>query len=263
LAPFLPAMSRQAPTDIDHGSPLQQTKRGEGVSILDLRPDEIPEPRTWIAGAVPKPSRPEKEWAHPTNEADRLIELEGFLARDFDTYREVKIVHHSYTGRIDLLAAPKIGGLRNVALAFEVKADGFDIERALKQCADYVGGRVIGTPHRNKRIAACLLYPTDQLHGDRYYSGMFNLVAQWRVGRGYVRRNGYEIVDDGEMGNRDNPLTRPAFRLELTIGLETIWDSRGWHSTVANRMLMSRRTVCGSRRGFNHVHVELNGYRRF
>jgi hypothetical protein len=207
------------------------------MSILDLRPDEIPEPRTSV---VPKPQRTEKEWPHPTSEADRLIELERFLARDFDTFREVKIEHQSYTGRIDLLAVPKIAALRNVALAFEVKGDGFDVERALKQCADYVGGRVIGTPHRNKRIAACFLYPTDDLDGN-YYSGMFNLIAYWRVGRAYIHRGD----------------------LWLALGQEMIWDSRGWHSTVANRMLLSRRTVCGSRREFNHVHVELNRCRRF
>ena len=220
-------------------------------SILDMLPDEIERPLPLAYVKV----RQEEEWRHPTSEADRLIELERFLAPDFTTFREVKIAHHSYTGRIDLLAVPKLPALRNVALAFEVKADGFDIERALKQCADYVGGRVVGTPHRNKRIAACFLYPADD---DRY----FQLIAQWRVGRGHIRRDGYEIVDDGEMGNRDNPLTRPAFRLELAIGLETIWDTRGWHATVANRMLLRRRTVCGSRRQFNHVHVELNGYRR-
>jgi hypothetical protein len=209
------------------------------VSILDLKPDEIPEPRTWIiCASTPLPRPKEEEWPHPTSEADRLIELERFLARDFDTYREVKIIHQAYIGRIDLLAVPKIGALRNVALAFEVKGDGHKVQRSLKQCADYVGGRVIGTPHRNKRIAACFLYPTN----DSDHSDMFLLIAYWRVGRGYVRRNG---------------------ALALTIGLETIWDSRGWHSTVADRMLLSRRTVCGTRRGFNHVHVELNGYRRF
>ena len=150
------------------------------MSILYLRPDEIPEPRTWLFCAKPQPKQ--EEWVHPASEADRLIDLEDLLARDFKTYREVKIAHHSYSGRIDLLAIPKLPALSNVALAFEVKADGFDVERALKQCADYVGGRVIGTPHRNKRIAACFLYPTD----DDVNFGMFNLIAQWRVGRGYM-----------------------------------------------------------------------------
>jgi hypothetical protein len=56
---------------------------------------------------------------------------------------------------------------------------------------------------------------------------MFNLIAQWRVGRGYVKRDA----------------------LMLAIGQEKIWDSKsGWRVTVANRMLLSRRTVGGSRK---------------
>jgi hypothetical protein len=76
------------------------------------------------------------EWPHPTSEADRLIELEGFLVDDFDTYQEVKIEHPAYSGRIDLLAVPKIAELRDVALAFEVKGERFKVQSALKQSAD-------------------------------------------------------------------------------------------------------------------------------
>jgi hypothetical protein len=196
-----------------------------------MLPDEIERPAPLAYVKV------RQEWRHPTSEADRLIELERFLAVDFDTYREVKIAHHSYTGRIDLLAVPKIVELRDVALAFEVKADGHKVQRSLKQCADYVGGRVIGGPHRNKRIAACFLYPTDD--SDSYYRGMFTLIAYWRVGRGYIHHGG----------------------LWLAIGQERMWDSRGWHEVRANRMLLGNRMVCGSRREFNHV--EMNGLRRF
>jgi hypothetical protein len=206
-------------------------------SILDMLPEEIEPPPSYAPLAYVK-VRQEEEWRHPTSEADRLIELEQFLAIDFDTYREVKIAHHSYSGRIDLLAVPKIPELHDVALAFEVKGERFKVQRALKQCADYVGGRVIGGPHRNKRIAACFLYPTAD---DDSYSGMFILIAYWRVGRGYIHHGG----------------------LWLTIGQEVIWDSRGWHEVRAGRMLLGKRILCGSGRQFNHVHVELNGYRRF
>jgi hypothetical protein len=59
---------------------------------------------------------------------------------------------------------------------------------------------------------------------------MFQLIAQWRVGRGYVRG------DD----------------LWLAIGQETIWDSRrGWHAIRAERMLLGKRAVGGTRREFN------------
>jgi hypothetical protein len=65
---------------------------------------------------------------------------------------------------------------------------------------------------------------------------MFQLVAQWRVGRAYVA----------------------PFGLTLAIGQETIWDARrGWHETVATRMLLSRRTVGGTRRGFNRVRLDI------
>jgi hypothetical protein len=223
----------------------------------------VPEPKSptpWIRF----PARfEEEEWPHPTSEAERLIELENFLSADFNTYREVRIMSQTYSGRIDLLAAPKIIELADVVLAFEVKRERFDVERALKQSADYVGAKIIGGPHRNKRIAACFLYPAEfgeWPDRDHYHSAMFQLIAQWRVGRGYIRRNGYEIVDDGEMGNRDNPLTRPAFRLELAIGQEVIWDSRGWHDTVANRMLQGKRTVGGSRREVNDIELKNRRY---
>jgi hypothetical protein len=207
-------------------------------SILDMFPDEIEPPPTYAPTIAQRVVRREEEWVHPTSEADRLIDLEQFLAKDFLTYREIKVEHHSYTGRIDLLAIPKISELGDVALAFEVKGASFGIERALKQSADYVGGRVFGGPHRNKHIAACFLYPIrdPQLDNDRYHLGVFNLIAHWRVGRAYVRRGA----------------------LWLAIGQEVVWDSRGWHETVANRMLLSKRTVCGSRREFNHV--EMNGH---
>jgi len=168
------------------------------------------------------------------SEADRLSELEGLLAAHFDTFREVRIEN----GRIDLLGVPKIEEL-DVALAFEVKRDGFDLERALKQSADYVGARVLAGPHKGKRIAACFLYPARKhLHGnyaDRYHEGMFQLIAQWRVGRAYAHNGG----------------------LWLAIGYETIWDSRGWHETVATRMLLSNRQVGGTRREFNRVRLDI------
>ena len=181
----------------------------------------------------PPPRAPLPPWRHPTSEAERRAELENFLAVDFDTFREVRIECRFLPDvplnlRIDLLAVPKISEL-DVVLAFEVKRDRFDVERALKQSADYVGGRPLEGPHRGKRIAACFLYPAHRhQHGEnRYDEGMFQLIAQWRVGRGYVRHD----------------------VLALAIGLETIWDScRGWHETVADRMLLGKRTVGGSRR---------------
>jgi hypothetical protein len=178
----------------------------------------------------PPPRAPLPPWRHPTSEAERRAELENFLAVDFDTFREVRIECRFLPDvplnlRIDLLAVPKISEL-DVVLAFEVKRDDFDVERALKQSADYVGGWVREGPHSGKRIAACFLYPTQFGEGDRYHEGMFQLIAQWRVGRGYVHRGG----------------------LWLAIGQEVIWDSRGWHEAVARRMLLCKRTVGGSRR---------------
>jgi hypothetical protein len=162
-----------------------------------------------------------------------VLELEDFLFEDFETFPEVHI-NYQFTpdsGRIDLLAVPKSN--LNGAFAIEVKRDGFHVERALKQSADYVGGRVLEGPHKGKCIAACFLYPVasfssaDCWDRGRYHAGMFQLIAQWRVGRGYVKRDG----------------------LWLAIGQEIIWDSkRGWHVTVANRMLLSRRKVGGSRK---------------
>jgi hypothetical protein len=155
------------------------------------------------------------------------------LGEDFETFREVQIEyqHMSWIGRVDLLAVPKTDGkvfdwhnrqrpVPDVVLAFEVKGEGFHLERALKQSADYVGGRVLEGPHRGKSIAACFLYPVK-------WNCYFQLIAQWRVGRGFVKGGG----------------------LWLAIGQEQIWDSsRGWHATIANRMLLSRRKVGGSRK---------------
>jgi hypothetical protein len=129
-------------------------------------------------------------WSHPTDEASRVAELEGFLSEDFLTFREMRIEWLAHldvwcAGRIDILAVPRIAELSEVVLAFEVKRRGFDIERALKQSADYVGGRVLEGPHKDKRIAACFLYPTTDLEGAGY-ARVFNLIAQWRVGRGFV-----------------------------------------------------------------------------
>jgi hypothetical protein len=156
------------------------------------------------------------------------------LAAHFDTFREVRVEN----GRVDLLAVPKIEEL-DVALAFEVKRDGFDLERALKQSADYVGSKVLNGSHKGKCIAACLLYPARKhQHGnyaDRYHEGMFQLIAQWRVGRAYMRQE----------------------QLALAIGQEIIWDSRGWHETVATRMLLSNRQVGGTRREFNRVRLDI------
>ena len=175
-----------------------------------------------------------REWQHPPSEAERLAELEGFLASAFDTIREVPIrCQHNFGAldmRIDLLAVPKfevaavadLVDVRNVALAFEVKRKGFDVERALKQSADYVGGRVLEGPHRGKRIAACFLYPVADFdranhwdRRDRYHAGMFNLIAQWRVGRGFVTRGS----------------------LWLALGFVVIWRSeRGWVASNARNM---------------------------
>jgi hypothetical protein len=214
------------------------------VSILDLTLDQIKSPeeiRAFNGFARPPLPLLDKRlgrvfWVHPTSEADRLSELRGFLRNDFYLSPEVRIEHHSYFGRVDLLAVPKVPELSGVLLAFEVKGEDFALERSLKQSADYVGGRVVWGPHRGKRISACFLYPTtglgrDHDHRAEYQEGMFNLIAQWRVGRAYIHRSG----------------------LYLRFGQEVIWDSRGWHDTVANRMLLSKRTVCGSRK-----EVELN-----
>ena len=115
------------------------------------------------------------EWCHPASEAERLSDLEDWLSADFDTFREVGIaLDKQGNGRLDLLAIPKTDALDGVVLAFEVKRDGFDVERALKQSADYVGARVLNGPHAGKRIAACFLYPTQDLRhsDDRYYAGI-------------------------------------------------------------------------------------------
>jgi hypothetical protein len=212
------------------------------VSIFDLTVDQIPDaPVVWGTLNSTPVSLKDQEWQHPTSETERLDELEQFLARDFDTFREVCIAQRAWNGRIDLLAVPKLFELDWLALAFEVKGARFDVERALKQSADYVGGRVLDGPHKGKHVAACLLYPTQNLRFDAYHAGMFQLIAQWRVGRGYVHRGD----------------------LWLAIGQEVIWDSRGWHETVANRMLVAKRAIGGSRREFNHGHVELSDWRRF
>jgi hypothetical protein len=175
-----------------------------------------------------------EQWqGHPTSEPERTAELESWLAEDFLTFREMRIEWLSMldlwtTGRIDLLAVPKLAEL-DVVLAFEVKRRRFDVERALKQSADYVGGRVLEGPHKGKRIVACFLYPTTELEG-RGYAGVFNLIAQWRVGRGFVKGD----------------------ELTLEIGLERIWRSqRGWSSVVAERMLLSKRSIGGSRRALD------------
>jgi hypothetical protein len=132
--------------------------------------------------------------------------------------------------------------LDEVVLAFEVKGEGFDLERALKQSADYVSGRVLAGLHAGKRIAACFLYPVEWEragHADPGWrwseaarlAGMFNLIAQWRVGRGYVDRY---------------------HELTLALGYETIWRSRrGWVKSRAKGMLLGQRTIGGSRRDAN------------
>ena len=186
--------------------------------------------------APPARPRPQPElWSHPADERSRTTELEGWLADDFTTFGEMRIEWLASldiwsAGRIDLLAVPKTEDLSGVVLAFEVKRRGFDVERALKQSADYVGGRVLEGPHKGKRIAACFLYPTTDLEGRGYRYGVFNLIAQWRVGRGFVKGD----------------------ELTLEIGLERIWRSRrGWSRVVAERMLLSKRSVGGSRRAID------------
>jgi hypothetical protein len=166
------------------------------------------------------------------------------LEDDFETFREVKIEHHwmnfRVNGRVDLLAVPKARDYANAVIAFEVKRDGLHLARALKQSSDYVGGRVVNGRCYGKRVAACFLYPADNSKypdRDRYEEGMFQLAAQYRVGRGYVRG------DD----------------LWLAIGAETIWDSgRGWHEGRAERMLLGKRTVGGTRREFNGIELVLD-----
>jgi hypothetical protein len=168
------------------------------------------------------------EWPHPTSEADRRIELEELLDDDFETFREVWVHHPSGKGRIDLLAVPKSGDLEGVVLAFEVKGERFDLERALKQSADYVGARVLGGPHKDKKVAACFLYPElDFDNAGRSRDAMFNLIAQWRVGRAFVDR--YE-------------------ELTLALGYVVIWrNRRGWVEAKARPMLLGKRSVGGSR----------------
>jgi hypothetical protein len=174
-----------------------------------------------------------QERPHPTSEAERLSDLEDWLSADFETFREVCIEHHwmHVSGRVDLLALPKARDYASAVIAFEVKGDGFDVERALKQSADYVGGRVVKGRCYGKRVSACLLYPTQNPFDEQpHRGGMFQVLAQWRVGRGYMRNGA----------------------LALAIGAETIWDSdSGWHDAVAERMLLGMRTVGGSRREFN------------
>jgi hypothetical protein len=167
------------------------------------------------------------DWPHPTSEADRRIELASLLRADFETYREVRVEHHLGVGRVDLLAVPR--AFDGVVLAFEVKGDRFDLERALKQSADYVGAIVLGGPHKDKRITACFLYPEMEFaEATRYRAGMFNLIAQWRVGRAFVDRY---------------------HELTLAIGYEVIWRSRrGWVTSKARGMLLGKRSMGGSRR---------------
>jgi hypothetical protein len=198
-------------------------------ALLDIPSQEIER-----AVSFPQLWQRVPEWCHPTSEAERLGDLEDWLSADFDTFREVCIEHYwmncRINGRVDLLAVPKARDYANAVLAFEVKRDGFDVERALKQSADYVGGRVVKGRCYGKRITACFLYPSQDLrYGDERYEAMFQLVAQWRVGRGYMHNGS----------------------LWLSIGQEVIWDSRGWHEERAERMLLSKRTVGGTRREFN------------
>ena len=166
-------------------------------------------------------------WPHPLTEPERLTELEGLLAADFNTFREVGIEHGRGNGRVDLLAVPKAKGeFDEVVLAFEVKGDRFHHERALKQSADYVGAKVLNGPHKGERITACFLFPEKELSGGRG-AGMFNLIAQWRVGRAFMR--GHELT--------------------LAIGYERIWHSkRGWVPTKARAMLLGKRLGGGSRK---------------
>jgi hypothetical protein len=202
-----------------------------------------PPPLDWLEVASSRiefgPPAPKRllEYSHPASEAERLLELEDFLAKDFWTIREVRIRGNSGFGgpldmRVDLLAIPKLTDLlaANVLLAFEVKREGFDVERSLKQAADYVGGKVLEGSHRRKRIAACFLYPVanfDSADGwDRGHAGMFNLIAQWRVGRGFVN----------------------AGELTLALGYVVIWRSRRGWASKAHNMLLGKRSVGGSRK---------------
>jgi hypothetical protein len=205
------------------------------MSILDRPALEFVGPaerQDWVA----------EEWCYPASEAERLSELEGFLAQDFHTFPEVRIecqflLNVPMSCRIDLLAVPK-AGLDEIVLAFEVKREGFDLERALKQSADYVGGRVCEGPHKGKRIAACFLYPTTgfQRVGSDWrwpeaqrQAAMFNLIAQWRVGRSFVDPFWHELT--------------------LALGYVVIWRSkRGWVASKANDMLLGKRSAGGSRR---------------
>jgi hypothetical protein len=175
------------------------------------------------------------DWPHPTNEAQRRYELERLLRDDFETFREVQIEHQHCDGRIDLLAVPK--SLDRVVLAFEVKGDRYDPERALKQSADYVGARVLNGPYKDRRITACFLYPEmEELTGFR--AGMFNLIAQWRVGRAFIDRYG---------------------ELTLAIGYVVIWRSkRGWVGAKAPGMLLGKRSVGGSRRRHYDICAEMD-----
>jgi hypothetical protein len=178
------------------------------------------------------------DWPHPTSEAERVTELEGLLNADadFDTFREVGIKHQWGGGRIDLLAVPKI--LDFGLFAFEVKGDRFDPERALKQSADYVGGKVLNGPYKDERITACFLYP-DIEHPSAFLMGMYNLIAQWRVGRAFMKP--YKDYSEARI--------RHGHELTLAIGYEVIWRSRrGWVPTKVKNMLLGKRTVGGSRR---------------
>jgi hypothetical protein len=204
-----------------------------------LRDWNVEKPPIERAAGYLKPHTVTTPKEEPISEAERLAELEGLLKDDFETFREVCIEHHwmhsRVSGRVDLLALPKARDYASAVIAFEVKGDGFHLARALKQSADYVGGRVLNGRCYGKRVAACFLYPAHKhRHGDHANEGeegMFQLIAQWRVGRGYVRAGG---------------------EVALAIGAETIWDSdRGWHDAVAERMLLGKRTVGGIRREFN------------
>jgi hypothetical protein len=216
-------------------------------SILDTPSEEIeqptqPQPQSLTFGRpLGLPDWPGRrvEWQHPASEAERLTEIEDFLTADFDLFREVTIACSSLSGsvkcRVDLLAVPKAFDL---AIAIEVKGEKFDLERALKQSADYVGGRILEGPHIGKQIIASFLYPGE---GFRYYSkdpyimvdsarynAMFNLIAQWRVGRGFIDPYYHELT--------------------LAFGFVVIWRSkRGWTSKASD-MLLGKRTFGGSRR---------------
>jgi hypothetical protein len=191
------------------------------LALLVVTPPP-PQPRVYGVGRPYRTYRDLKgAWPHPSTEPERVTELEGLLAADFDTFREVGIKHERGNGRVDLLAVPKAKGeFDEVVLAFEVKGDGYDPERALKQSADYVGGKVLNG------ITACFLYPEMELSGGSR-AGMFNLIAQWRVGRAFIKSD----------------------ELTLGIGYERIWHSkRGLVPTKARAMLLGRRTVGGSRK---------------